>query len=592
MVIPAGDSAASPKSDTADAPGKSSSRGPEIAQERWEGIEQEGAGSEEKGVATEEEKTSGQARFDEAETEQPPQLPFSKARCIALVATLTGASFLNTLSIMSVVIILPTIGEALDIPETRLQWVVSSYSLTFGCFLLIWGRIADVYGKRLIFIGGSIWVTAIAAANAFLPNEIAFDLFRALHGLGAAANVPTAIGILGVTFPPGKAKNYAFSTYAAGAPLGSVCGNILSGLIAEYANWKWVFGATAIMAGIISAAGIFVIPPTPTPSKEDNEGKRRPTIDWIGGLLITVGLLALMVALTEGNVVGWATPWVPVLIVVSFLIIAVFVYWQNYIETRLPDRSPLLKVSLFRNTRFSAVIAIMGLFFAAFNNYLVFATYYFQSFQGLSPIQTTLRFIPTGVSGAIIAAIVSQLLHWVPTVYILTCGTIAMCGSCILFAVPIPPSTSYFAWGLPAMILAVIGADTCWPSLTLFTSHSLSQKDQAIGGALINASGQLGRSIGLAISTAVQTSIMANARQVPIEDAGAMEAWDFATLKGIRAASWMNFGLGAAAVLIVPLAFRTLEIIGKPTTPQPVKDRSDDEGVVRSAKDEEDKAVK
>lgn len=84
---------------------------------------------------------------------------------------------------MSVVIILPTIGEALDIPETRLQWVVSSYSLTFGCFLLIWGRIADVYGKRLIFIGGSIWVTAIAAANAFLPNEIAFDLFRALHGL-------------------------------------------------------------------------------------------------------------------------------------------------------------------------------------------------------------------------------------------------------------------------------------------------------------------------------------------------------------------------------------------------------------------------
>ncbi|CAH0049528.1 unnamed protein product [Clonostachys solani] len=592
MVIPAGDSAASPKSDSANAPRKSSSGGPEIAQERWAGIEQEGAGSEEKAVVTEEEKSSGQARFDEVETEQPPQLPFSKARCIALVATLTGASFLNTLSIMSVVIILPTIGEDLDIPETRLQWVISSYSLTFGCFLLIWGRIADVYGKRLIFIGGSIWVTAIAAANAFLPNEIAFDLFRALHGLGAAANVPTAIGILGVTFPPGKAKNYAFSTYAAGAPLGSVFGNILSGLIAEYANWKWVFGATAIIAGIISAAGIFVIPPTPTPSKEDNDGKKRPNIDWVGGFLITVGLLALMVALTEGNVVGWATPWIPVLIVVSFLIIAAFVYWQNYIETRLPDRAPLLKVSLFRNTRFSAVMAIMGLFFAAFNNYLVFATYYFQSFQGLSPIQTTLRFIPTGVSGAIIAAIVSQLLHRVPTVYILGCGTIAMCGSCILFAVPIPPSTSYFAWGLPAMILAVIGADTCWPSLTLFTSHSLSQKDQAIGGALINASGQLGRSIGLAISTAVQTSIMANARQVPIEDAGAMEAWDFATLKGIRAASWMNFGLGAAAVLIVPLAFRTLEIIGKPTTPQPVKDRSDDEGVVRSAKDEEDKTLK
>lgn len=90
---------------------------------------------------------------------------------------------MQTLSLQSVVIILPTIGEALSIPESRLQWIVSAYSLAFGCFLLVWGRIADIYGKRLIFIGGSIWVTVIMAATPFLPNEIAFDLFRGLHGL-------------------------------------------------------------------------------------------------------------------------------------------------------------------------------------------------------------------------------------------------------------------------------------------------------------------------------------------------------------------------------------------------------------------------
>lgn len=126
---------------------------------------------------------------------------------------------------------MPTIGRVLEIPESRLQWAISSYSLTFGCFLLLWGRIADIYGKRLIFIIGSIWVTIMTAVNPFIPNEIAFNVVRGLHGLvsahlesgpelhqanrvqGAAANVPTAIGILGVTFPPGKAKNYAFSTY-------------------------------------------------------------------------------------------------------------------------------------------------------------------------------------------------------------------------------------------------------------------------------------------------------------------------------------------------------------------------------------------
>lgn len=135
------------------------------------------------------------------------KLPFSKAKCVALVATLTGASFLNvsgtakplhaysvylhtcadqrpqTLSIQVVVIILPTIGAALSIPESRLQWVVSAYALAFGCFLLLWGRVADVCGRRRVFVCGSAWVAAVTAANPFVPGEVAFDVFRALHGL-------------------------------------------------------------------------------------------------------------------------------------------------------------------------------------------------------------------------------------------------------------------------------------------------------------------------------------------------------------------------------------------------------------------------
>lgn len=98
----------------------------------------------------------------------------------------TDAAGTQTLSLQAVVIILPTIGEDLDIPESRQQWVVSSYALTFGCFLLLWGRLADCFGKRLIFILGSIWVTVVTIANAFVPNEIAFDLFRGLHGLVSA----------------------------------------------------------------------------------------------------------------------------------------------------------------------------------------------------------------------------------------------------------------------------------------------------------------------------------------------------------------------------------------------------------------------
>lgn len=287
------------------------------------------------------------------------------------------------------------------------------------------------------------------------------------------------------------------------------------------------------------------------------------SVDWIGAVLITGGLFTLLFALTEGNGVGWATPWIPVLIVVSLLVIVAFGFWQHHIETKRPDKAPLIKVSMFRNFRFSAVMLIMALSFASFNCFIIFATYYYQDFQDLSPLQTMLRFIPTGVGGALVAIIVAQLLHWVPTVFIMASGNICVSIACLLFAVPIPPRTSYFAWGLPAMILSVIGADTAWPSLTLFTSAALPPKDQAIGGALINAMGQLGRSIGLAMSTAIQTSVMAADRGVSVEDVGGPLPWDSSTLRGIRAASWMNFGFGIMSLVTVLIAFRTMDVVGR-----------------------------
>ncbi|EGO59381.1 hypothetical protein NEUTE1DRAFT_60728 [Neurospora tetrasperma FGSC 2508] len=498
---------------------------------------------------------------DEIVQDQPPALPFSKARCIALVATVAGASFLNTVSGQAVVIVLPTIGRHLDIPDSRLQWVVSAYNLAFGCFLLLWGRIADIYGKRKIFIWGSAWVAITTVINPFLPNEIAFDLFRGLQGLGAAANVPTAIGILGTTFPPGKAKNYAFSCYAAGAPLGAVFGNLVAGLIAEYASWKWVFGVIAILAAIITVAAIFVIPP-PKHTLHQDGASVKGSVDWIGAFLITAGLLVLLFALTEGNVVGWRTPWVPVLIVVAVALVVVFVLWQQHLE-KTGKQAPIMKVSMFHSKRFSAAMLIMGLFFSSFSGWLVFATYFYQDYQGQSVIQTTLRFLPTGVMGLICAFVVSQLLSRVPTYMMLAFGNACVAITCILFAAPIPPHTSYWAWSFIGMILSVIGADTAWPCLILFTSHSLPQADQALGGALVNACGQIGRAVGLAIATAIQTAVMAQQRGVSVEDAGYMKEWEDASLAGIRAANWFHMALGLCSLAVVLIAFRGSGIIGK-----------------------------
>ena len=314
-----------------------------------------------------------------------------------------------------------------------------------------------------------------------------------------------------------------------------------------------------MLAGIITVAGIFLIPQQPP---RDSSSRDVPTVDWLGAFLITAGLILLMFAITEGNVVGWRTPWVPVLIVVSLLVVVCFALWQRYLENRT-TRQPMLKMSLFRNLRFSIGLVIFLIFFAAYNNFMVFATYYYQQYQDLSPLQTALRFVPGALNGLFVAYIVSQLLHRVPALILLGTGHLCMLVTAVLFAAPIPPSTSYFAWGLPAMILSVVGADTLWPCMMLSTSKELPSEDQAMGGAIVNAMGQFGRAIGLAIATAVQTAVVADALDVSVEDVVSLEPHNPIILQGIRAAEWLNVGLVIASLALVIFTFRNMDILGK-----------------------------
>ncbi|CAN9174153.1 unnamed protein product [Alternaria alternata] len=492
------------------------------------------------------------------------RLPFSKARCVALVTTIAAAPFLSTMAVQASVIILPTIGEELDIPVSRQQWIISAYNLTFGCFLLLWGRLADVYGRRMIFLWGSAAFTLTSIITPFIPNEIGFDIFRGLQGLAAAAMAPTALGILASTFAPGKTKDVAFGCFGAGAPLGGVFGNIFGGIVGEYLDWQWVFWLFGIIAGVSTVASYFVIP-IPPALKEEQQPVMRNTVDWLGGSLITIGLVMLVFALSEGNVVGWRTPWVPVLIVVALIIIIAFGFWQHYLETKTAKR-PLMKMSIFKNGKFTAANVLMALFFSSFNNYLIFATYWFQDYQGHSVIQTTLRFLPNGITGILVATITGQILSRVPGDYILTFSTICVSISSLLFAIPIPVDTTYWAYGFPAMVLCVSGADTIFPVLTLFVAKTLPAEDASLGGALITAVGQIGRAIGLAIATAVQTAVVAREKGLNVDQIGTKghetEPWDDALKVGIRTTAWFNFGMSVATTFIVIFFIRGIGIIG------------------------------
>ena len=440
---------------------------------------------------------------------------------------------------------------------------------------------------------GKPWYLRQSFQTPDLSNKVLTEIRLTFDS--AAANVPTAIGILGSTFPPGKAKTYAISLYSAGFPLGSVIGNILGGILGQYAGWQWVFWVMAIIAFIITVAGYFAIPTPKTSASTSNPQSLSRLVDWIGGALITLAILALLAALTEGNIVGWSTPYIPVLIVISAVLTAMFIYWQYHQERggllrtifcfralrkhQLPHtsfanpsipampRRPLIKPSIFRNNpRLALAQLIQALSFGAFNNFLIFATFIYQNHQHLDPIQTTLRFIPTGVSGLLTVLFTSYVLSRIPVFFILTPGCAGIATSCLLFAAPIPDGTTYWAYGFPAMCLSVLGVDTVYPCLTLYTIQNLDEEDQAMGGGIVNVLGQMGRALGLAIATAVQVAVerdrlaKGNGGSLVPERESASAA---AQLAGYRAANYTGFAFAIAAVFIAIASFWGAGVVGK-----------------------------
>lgn len=455
---------------------------------------------------------------------------------------------------------LPTIGRDLDIPSGRLQWVLSATSLAYACTLPLWGRLADICGRRSVFQIGVACISLSCLVSPFAPEEISFDVFRALQGLGGAAATPSAVGIIFGVFPPGNAQIYAMSAFSAGFPLGNVVGNVLGGIIAKYLGWKWIFWIMSMLAAGSCGLAAVVIPL----SAKDHElksstlRKRLRTLasqmDWFGLLTSMAILMFMLVSLTEGNVVGWTSPWVLILLILACLLFPLFVMWELHLEKR-GSRPPLMKLSVFKSRVYCAAQCIAFVFWASFNNFLVFATYFYQDYQGLGVLQTTLRFLPSGITGIITVFISSQILSRVDSYTVALWGTACVSVACLLFAVPIPADTTYWAYGFPSMIILTLGGDTLYPCLSLFVMKSIPREDQAMGAAIFQTLGQVGRSIGLAIATAIQISVTRSNEATVGEKEG--------LLKGYRAADWFSFSIGVVSFGVALFSFKGAGIQGK-----------------------------
>ncbi|KAJ8501416.1 hypothetical protein ONZ45_g12147 [Pleurotus djamor] len=465
-------------------------------------------------------------------------------------------------------IALPSISRDLSIPIGELQWVMSAYALTSGCFLLMIGRIADLYGRKLVFM-----------------TKMEMIVLRAIQGIGAAATIPAALGILAQAFPPSKARAIAFTTFSTGNPLGGGLGMVLGGALTELssATWRSSFFVFAGIASCCLIGGVFTID-SDIPSTE--KGGR---VDWIGAALVTTGLTLVTFVLSEGELAEdkWATPYIIVLMIFGVIFMVVFFFWQARLERIQDDPTyprswltppPIMKVSLWTRAkgRIAAVMWIAALTFCVFRSWQYWVQLYYQDYQRLSPVQTMVRVLPMFIAGVLCNFLVAQVVGRVPIVYIVVLGASVTSTASLLFAV-INPATTYWAFGFPAAVFSVWGADFVFSSGTLFVAKTVAPHEQSLAGALMQTMTQLGTTLGVPVTTIVFNRVVeqkSRAMRWRLNSTGS-NAPRPALLEGYKAAQWCAFGFGALAVLLALISLPGVGIVGHRAAPQPAPAQSD-----------------
>jgi EmrB/QacA subfamily drug resistance transporter len=414
-------------------------------------------------------------------------------RWIALIL-LCVAQFMVVLDSAIVNVALPTIGEALDFSESSLPWVVNAYVLTFGGFLLLGGRLADLLGRRRILLFGLGLFALASLAGGLASTSGQLIAARAVQGLGAAILSPAALSIVTTTFKDGAERNKALGIWGGVAGSGAAAGVLLGGILTESLGWEWVLWVN-VPIGIAAIA----IAPTLIAESRDEGGDRH--FDIAGALTITLGISALVFALLDAETAGWGSPQTIATLAGSALALAAFVA----IERR--SRAPLVPFSIFRSSTVTGANVVGILTGAALLSMFFLISLYMQQVLGYSPIHAGLSYLPLAVSIIVSAGVASQLVTKVGFKPILAIGMALIAAGLIWFS-RISAHGSFLADILGPSLLAAVGLGFAFVPVTIAAVAGIEDREQGLASGLINTSEQVGGALGLAILAAVANGII------------------------------------------------------------------------------------
>jgi EmrB/QacA subfamily drug resistance transporter len=449
-------------------------------------------------------------------------------RWIALIL-LCSAQFVVVLDASIVNVALPTIGEALKFSEGNLPWVVNAYVLTFGGFLLLGGRLADLLGRRRIFMAGLVLFALASLAGGLASDSGQLIAARAVQGLGAAILSPAALSIVATTFKDGAERNKALGIWGAVAGSGGAAGVLLGGVLTEGLGWEWVLWVN-VPIGIAAAA---ITPALIAETREEGEVRH---FDVAGAVTITLGLSALVFALLDAESAGWGSAQTIGTLVASAILLAAFVV----IERR--SRAPLVPFSIFRIRTITGANVVGLLVGASLFSMFFFISLYMQQVLGYSPIHAGLSYLPLAISIILSAGIASTLVTRVGFKPILAAGMALIAIGLIWFS-QISVHGSFLADILGPSLFAAVGLGFAFVPVTIAAVSGVADREQGLASGLINTSQQVGGALGLAILAAIANGII-NGSHDPVK---LTEGFQAAFLVG---AAFAILGLIATLLLI------------------------------------------
>jgi EmrB/QacA subfamily drug resistance transporter len=408
------------------------------------------------------------------------------------LALVCAAAFLDFVDTTIVNVALPSIRHHLDFSVQSLQWVLSGYLLTYGGFLLLGGRAADLLGRRRLLVAGTALFGFSSLAGGLAGSEGVLIGARLAQGLGAAMMTPAALSILTTSFPDGAERLKAIGVWSATVPLASALGVVLGGVLSQGPGWRWVFFVNVPMCALVIAGAFRLMSGERSPA-------RARQFDTIGAILSAGGMLVLVYALVRAPDVGWGDTHTIGELAGALVLLVMFVVNEQL------RRNPLVPFSIFRIKGLAAADATQVIAQAGFLSMFFFITLYMQNVLGFSPIQAGLAYLPVTVGVGLAAGVSTQLLSRTGTRPIIVVGTLLGAAG-VYWLSRIPVHGSYLTDLLPGLVIMALGLGAVFVGVQNAANAGVPADKAGLAAALITTSSTLGAALGLAILTAIASS--------------------------------------------------------------------------------------